>query len=258
MQLIVGSAVLSCRFTPWDEEVIGARSCDVIDLKADTLEDAEAILSEFERWGDENAIAFVQCRIDANSAILRKALNHAGFYFAESSLELSLNNPIALDIRNICRICANLRPHNAMDIKTIKQSAYNDFHHGRILEDVRLPERWGRTRNENWIDTLALPPFKLFVGEHRETTIGFHAERFDEKTGIMHWILTGVNPRTSVYALPLWCAAFERAKILGAKRIETVISAANTKVLNLYNQFPFRIEACLFGFHKQRYRLGDK
>lgn len=258
MQLTVGSATLSCQLTPWDERVLGVKSCDITELRADTFEDTLFVFSEFERWVDEQEIGFVQCRVDANSAILRKALEQSGFYFAESSLVLSFNNPKKFDTTNICRIQAELRlPKNA-ELKAIKRSTRDDFHHGRILEDIRIPSQYGRKRNENWIDALAVSPFTLLVGECRDSTIGFHAERFDEDRSIMHWILTGVNADMSVYALSLWAAAFERAKLLGARRIETTISTANTKVLNLYNQFPFRVETCLFGFHRQRYSLDDK
>ncbi|ALO35130.1 hypothetical protein CMT41_10665 [Colwellia sp. MT41] len=242
---------LTVRLTPWDEKVMGIGTCDVIEFHSSCFNDTYSLLRKLDGWCLRNEISFIQIRVNGNDKISKKALTETGYYFAETSMKLSLMKPANKNISSLDRFSLELVKACEGDLQGFKDIARNDFHHGRLIEDCYVEECKAKNRNENWIDDLAKAPFSLFKGVFRGQNVGFHAEYLNEKENTVSWILTGVSSDYSMFALPLWTAAFKRAQYLNVDKITTMVSSSNTKVLNLYNKFSFNIDECLLGYHKK-------
>jgi len=239
--------------TPWDSRVLNLKTCELKLIFNDEIHSFLLLFDEVNEYLKNTGYQYMQIRCDSNNRDLKHILNSRGYYIAEMSLSLSYANPSKLDLSKINRINVDLdlvtvEETDALDF--FKEIAHQNFHHGRLIEDVNIDEKFGRQRSANWIDDLVATPFSLYKASFRGNLIGFHAERVSEKNNTVNWILTGVSEKYSVYALPLWSAAFKLAQDNNVANISTMISASNTKVLNLYNRFPFRVDGSWYGFHK--------
>ena len=76
------------------------------------------------------------------------------------------------------------------------------------------------------------------------------AYRIEEGTADL--ILGGTRAEQAVLAYPFWSAVLGRLKQEGVRRVETVISAANLGVLNLYARLGFQAHETLVGLHLHR------
>lgn len=249
-----GNQIILCT-TPWDTVVLNKRSCDLKIVHSGDVERFNTLFEEVDLYTTENGYEFIQARFDSNDKDVRRIFQKLGYYIAEISYSMSLTNPSKLDVLSLNRIDVELVPLTSdckSDLETIKRIAHDDFHHGRMIEDININESLARKRSANWIDDLVNEPFSLYKAMFRGRLIGFHAERLNNEGNSVDWILTGVGSKYSVYALPLWCAALKLAQNNKIDIISTMISASNTKVLNLYNRFPFRIDGSLYGYHKLR------
>ena len=245
---------ITLKKTIWDQKVLEKKTCELsLICKSDDVKAICDLLDEAEKYLKSECFEYVQIRCDSNSRLIKSVLHSRNYYVGEMSLSMSFSNPQRFCLDSINRMKVDLEKIDVSDfdsISFIKSVAYSDFHHGRLLEDVFIKESQGRARTANWIDDLLKSPFDLYKATFRGKIIGFHAEKVNHSDKSVGWILTGVASQYSVYAMPLWCAAFELAKKHEVEKITTMISASNTKVLNLYNRFPFRIDGSWFGFHK--------
>lgn len=233
--------------TPWNDAAVKGKSANLIFDQA--KENQEKELLETIKHLKENQYTFIQTRINADNKS-KKTLENVGFRFIEISYELQYKKPHASDIKK--RKSTGLairRPQNDAEIIETKKIAHDDFHFGRLHEDSSLEQSLVRIRNSNWIDTLKLPPNDFYIIEYKGKVIGFHAEKVNSDNNSVDWILTGVSKDYSLVSPYIWQEAFLIAAENNRTYISTVISAANTGVLNIYNAFPFRVTQAHLGYH---------
>lgn len=239
---------IEVRHTPWNDAVLGWRSCEIIDCcpKESIF---ESVLQRAIEFIHSAGYTYVQGRIEHNR-VKRQAIERAGFYFAELSYQLSFHNPCQYKYSDKLRRQILLMPvERQEDIDFIKKTAHDGFHYGRLLEDININIEFARMRTANWIDALLQSPNELLLAKHGSKPIGFHAQRVSSDLNDIDWLLTGTSADCSMLSVPLWHAAFIAAQERHFKCIKTVVSAANVGVLNLYNTFPFRVNKSLCGYH---------
>lgn len=242
------SQYLEVRHTPWNDAVLGWRTCEVIDFCTEAS-DFEFIFQRAMEFINSSGYTYVQARIEHNR-VKRQAVERAGFYFAELSYQLSFHNPCQYKYSNKLRKQILLMPVESQeDINFVKKTARDGFHYGRLLEDININIDFARKRTENWIDTLLQSPNELLLAKHGSKLIGFHAQRASFDHSEIDWLLTGTASDYSMLSVPLWHSAFILAQERKFKCIKTMVSAANVGVLNLYNTFPFRVDRSLCGYH---------
>ncbi|PJK00091.1 hypothetical protein CO615_05365 [Lysobacteraceae bacterium NML75-0749] len=142
-----------------------------------------------------------------------------------------------------------LRPATEDDLAVLQPIAYHDFHHGRFLEDPTIPVEHARKRSFYWVADL-LQQGHLQAAESRGKIIGFHAERLDMEKRHADLILTGTCAAYAMLALPLWTTALSNLSERGIQHCSTLISTANTGVINLYARLGFHFDTALLGFRK--------
>lgn len=243
-----GGTVLRLRRTPWDARALGFGTAELLALPE--VEDAAAreLLAQAEGWCRGQGVRYVIGRAPAAARGWRAALEAAGWACVECSLTLSRTGMGGLpEVPAAMR--PTLRPATAADVPALRRIAHEDFAHGRLLEDPLVDVEAARTRTANWIEELAGDGL-AWTAEARGRVIGFHAERVDAAAGEAELILTGAAASHAVLALPLWTVALEALAARGIGRCRTLVSAANTGVLNLYARLGFQFHDTLFGYRK--------
>ncbi len=82
-------------------------------------------------------------------------------------------------------------------------------------------------------------------------TVGFLIYEIKKDNAVL--VLGGVSDKYRMLAYNFWFDTLQNIKKQGVNNIETVISAANIDVVNLYVFFEFTFKKLLNGYHKIRY-----
>ena len=236
------------RLTPWDERALGMRTAELVRLDVETREAGTAVLEQAELWCAGHGVRYLFGRFDAASAPAKAAVLEGGHAIVECSLTLARNGFNDLPAVPM-RMRPGLREVMDADIAELERIAYDDFHHGRFLEDPAIDPTLAARRRANWIGDLVRQGLAR-TAELGGRVIGFHAERMDLSGQHAELILTGATARYAMLAMPLWIVVLESLRDRGAMSCSTLVSAANTGIVNLYAKLGFRYESTLFGFRK--------
>jgi len=243
-----GTSCITARLTPWDERALGFGTAEITRLDADIVADATHLLDDVHIWARDHDVRYLFGRVDANAHLLRGALQAGGFQFVETSLTVSRNGLGKLP-RVPLGMLPTLRRSVESDVPTLRRIAQEDFGHGRFLEDPAIDEARSRVRTANWIEDLAIGGL-AYTAESRGRIIGFHAERIHADDRRAELLLTGAAAPYAMLAMPLWVTALTSLAERNIERCNTLVSAANTGVVNLYAQLGFQFNSSLTGFRK--------
>lgn len=248
LSLTLANGRLAVRLTPWDERALGYPTAEITALQAGDAAIAMNLLQQAQAWAGARGVRYLFGRVDANGHQLRGALLQAGFQFVETSLAISRS-----DIGNLPAVPRGmqpvLRPALAEDIPLLRRIAHDDFNHGRFLEDPAIDAAHARLRTANWIEDLVNAGL-AYAAESRGHVIGFHAERIHPDGQQAELLLTGAAAPYAMLAMPLWVTALESLAARDIRRCTTLVSAANTGILNLYARLGFQFNSTLAGFRK--------
>lgn len=243
-----GEARLEARLTPWDERALGFATAEITALEADSAGSASHLLAQAEAWAGDLSVRYLFGRVDGNAHLLRCALLAGGFQFVETSLTVSRSG--MGNLPPVPRgMLPTLRPAVANDIPLLRGIAHDDFGHGRFLEDPAIDPARARRRSSNWIEDLVNGGL-AYTAESRGRVIGFHAERVHAGEHRAELLLTGAASPYAMLAVPLWVTALESLAARDIQRCTTLVSAANTGILNLYARLGFQFNTSLTGFRK--------
>ncbi len=243
-----GQGTLAARLTPWDERALGFATAEVTALKVETIEQAAPLLVALEQWCTGQSVRYLFGRIDATQPVAKAALLQHGYAFVETSLTVSRSG--FANLPSVPRgMLPALRPATADDVAKLRRIAAADFAHGRFLEDPAIDPERAALRTANWIEDLVKDEL-AYVAESRGRTIGFHAERVATDNSNVELLLTGATAPYAMLALPLWITALESLGARGVPQCTTLVSAANTGIINLYARLGFHFNSTLFGFRK--------
>jgi ribosomal protein S18 acetylase RimI-like enzyme len=243
-----GDGSVAARLTPWDQLALGFVTAELTTLRAASAEVATALLEQAESWARANNVHYLFGRVPANAYHLRHALSEQGHAMVECSLTLSRDGFAGLPSVPT-RMRPQLRPACRDDLPALQAIANQDFNHGRFLEDPAIAREQAVRRTANWVGDL-FDQGLLQTAESSGRIVGFHAERITSDGRHADLILTGTASRYAMLAVPLWISALEQ---LAKRRIEscaTLVSAANTGIVNLYAKLGFRYDSTLFGYRK--------
>jgi len=232
---------------PFNSQAFGFSSAQLADVAADNEASAAALLEQVDVAVRERGYRHVVLRIPAYHRVLHAALVRAGYYFAESSISLSL---AGLNVRDYSKLAGRVRlvVADSTQLPELVHIASQDFHHGRFLEDPFLDQALARRRHALWLEELAKTG-ELYAALAGDQLVGFHAEH-DLRNGCADLILTGAAQRYSMLAPAIWASALMSLKARDVRTCTTMVSAANLGVLNLYQRLGFRFDETWYGFHR--------
>lgn len=242
-----GDSKLEARLTPWDQRAFGFGTAEVTSVALEGSS-GENCLKALQQWCSEADVSYCFGRHDANDRVTRESLAREGYSTVELSLKLRREGFVGLPVVPK-GMAVMLKASMPEDLGVIREIAFRDFHHGRFLEDPGVPEALARGRTRQWIDALHEQGL-LQTGWSQGGIIGFHAERISDDGRSCDLILTGARQGREVLAMPLWIAALKSLESRGVERCSTLVSAANTGIINLYARLGFTFTQSLHGFRK--------
>lgn len=240
------------RDTPWDARALGRPTFDVVDLTL-AAEGAtgtdDDLFAAFDRACREHGIGLVTARLPADRRPAIARLQAAGFRYVETVLRLRFANLGRFEPPATGRSIA-LRHARADDAEALIAQAAETFRYGRFAEDPAIAPEVNRRRQIDWMEGILAGKADVLVADVGETPGAFMA--FRAENGVADLILGGTRPEQAVLAHPFWSAVLMRLREQGIRRVDTVISAANVAVLNLYARLGFQVRETLVGLHLHR------
>lgn len=237
---------LSWRETPWDARVFLMPTWEIQTFEARTQAGGEELLRQFETQARETHVGLVFTRLLADKALHKRLLGDAGFQHVETSLSVSHKQIQRTDWAKLSRPLPGLEPATDQDWPGLQRLLSESFDHGRFHEDPWLTPGLAQQRYVRWLDDLRTK--EISVWRHHNQVQGVHIQAVTGSSAEL--ILTGVARPVSMLAMPLWVTALTRLKERGIVDCHTLVSAANTGVINLYARLGFHFDNTLFGYHK--------
>lgn len=247
---------LDFRATPWDMRSLGLNAIEVMNLRYHDVSGLDSLLDELLHYCSLNTIDLAYLRVDSADFPAKAALQDAGFKFIETSLKVANPKVQKFDFGKIIpsRFC--LRSPLESEFPQIRQIAHDAFDFSRFHEDYNISKEAARRRYADWIDDMFAQGKNFLVYEAGGAIKSFLVYDCTAE-GTYNLLLAG-SERSQGYLSPFfWSSFLTQLKAENAKRIETVVSAANIPVINLYAQFGFCVEQSLFGFHKYFHKPSD-
>jgi hypothetical protein len=254
MNLSLGGAAggrIVLRDTPWDARALGRPTLDITDLALACENGAGAdddLFAALDAACEERGTALVTARIDAARRQAIARLQAAGFRYVETVLRLRYPNLARFDAAGTRPLA--LRAPVAEDHPALLEQAAATFHFGRFAEDPAIPPEVNRRRQVDWMEGLLAGRATVLVTGPSPRPAAFMA--FTTAEGAADLVLGGMQPDQAVLALPFWTAILLHLIQAGVRRVDTVVSAANVGVANLYARLGFQIRETLVGLHLHR------
>ncbi len=243
-------ARLAIRPTPWDARAFGRPTLDITEaaLAGDpgVADDAE-VVAAFRGLCEEEQAGLVTCRLPAERRAAVARLQALGFRYVETVQTLRFANLARFE--PACRP-APLRIAVAEDHAALVIQAAETFHYGRFAEDPAIPPEVNRARQIDWMEGLLAGRAEIRVTGPSPRPGAFMAFTVAEARADL--VLGGTQPDQAVIALPFWTAIMLHLRERGVRRIDTVVSAANIGVANLYARLGFQLTGTLVGLHLHR------
>ncbi len=254
MGLTLGGAAggrMALRDTPWDARALGRPTLDVTDLDLaceNGTGDDDDLFAALEAACAERGTALVTLRLDAGRRLAIATLQAAGFRYVETVLRLRYPNLARFDGAGT-RPPPLRRPEPEDHAALIAQAA-ETFHFGRFAEDAAIDPEVNRRRQIDWMEGLLAGRAEVLVTGAPPRPGAFMA--FTRTDAAADLVLGGTRPDQAVLALPFWVAILLHLKETGIRRVDTVVSAANLGVANLYARLGFQAHQTLVGLHLHR------
>jgi hypothetical protein len=228
----------SIALLPWDEAIFGF---SVADLRVgpeppkakDVFLFLEALLKFCKRTGSE----LVSARVAASDTALSALLTAGGFVYVDFSLLATLHT---LKPGPPTKAGFTVRRAEAEDHEAIYEICGNAFNFGRYHADPHFPRELANRRYVEWARRALSgsdPGDFVFVLGNPGNVTGFMHVALHENNADLR--LGAVVPGSSL-GFWLYSETLRAAHALGANSVSTGISAANTRVLQLYSGLGFR------------------
>jgi len=248
--LKIGENFLHLRETPWDTEILGFRTNEILEVHYQNQAGLSSLLGEFVAYNQSNEISLTLVRVDSNEKQLRHLLQKFGFYYMETSLVVSLPSISKLDTSKLFPSKFILCKPAGKDFDEIKRIAMESFHYGRFHEDVNIATELACQRNYNWIDNLIAQNEEFLVLKLNDKVCSFMIAHTENN--ITTFILGGSSEEKGFLSPFFWTLCLKHFQENSTKVVRTIISASNIAILNLYMRLGFVVEKTLIGLHWHR------
>jgi hypothetical protein len=228
----------SIALLPWDEAILGFPVADLrLGPEPPKAKDVPLLREALLDFCGRTRSELVSVRVAASHTALIALLLHAGFIYVDFSLLPTLPK---LEPGLLPKPRLGLRQVEPADHDAICQICESAFHFGRYHTDPRFPRELANRRYVQWARRALSgsdPEDRVFVVGKPGNVIGFMHVALHEHNADLR--LGGVVPGSSLGFL-LYAETLRAVHGLGARSVSTVISAANTQVMQVYSALGFR------------------
>jgi len=241
-------AYLEFRETPWDLKSLGLTTREILDIRAGSTGQYLSLIKDFDEACISDRIDLAYVRIPAEELLAKHCLQDCRYRFVETSLKISSAVPSSAGTDGKMRHAMELTTACESDFPQIEEIAETAFNFGRFHEDPLIPGNEAALRYRYWIGEMRQQGCQFLVYRSGSKVISFMSYRLSGNTAEL--ILGGSRQDQGFISVLFWPAVFKYLKEQSVHKVQTVISAANLGVMNLYISFGFRVERTLFGFSK--------
>lgn len=235
------------RYTPWDERVFSRKTFEILSIAFDDEEKVNNALASNNFCDAE----LIYGRFKADDFKVKSALIKNGYIACEVTHRVCLPNLQSYILPELfSRKLLNIDEGNAEDFDTIKQLAFDMFAFSRFHEDPFIDNELANARMSSWVNDLKSQNVKLLVYRDLSGNI-LSFMIYDLIDNVVNLILGGSIKGKELYSPFFWGSVIAHIqKSEPCKRIQTVISAANTGVISLYIKLGFQIFETNIDYHK--------
>mgnify|MGYP003653103811 FL=1 len=239
-KLTANSCFLIHQDNPWDKRSMNKNVSEILEIEG-SGEDLDILLNDYKYYCEQTNKDMSITRVDSEEQGKRDLLLKNGFQMVEISYKISCRRD---------QINNTGSPQGEFTTKCNSQELFslaNDmFSHGRFAEDPMIGKDISNIRYRYWISDMLEGSCKRIFMKKKGVLVGFmFYEQHENEVSLK---LGGVD-RKFVHLVPrFWSHVLSSFGM--ETTINTVISATNTPVLNLYTHFGFKIYQALMGYHK--------
>jgi len=212
--------------TPWDSQILGMPSFEVVTMNATSLQASCVQLGHY--------------TVKVNPLSDKSLLNEYGYYYTDTLIEP-------------CCSRQQFQPQHHAKVSIIEQPELNpllsmcehSFLHGRFHRDFNVSATQADQRYKQWLTQLYDEGCVLGLC-YNGVLAGFIAYR--EGSFLLHTIAPEF--RGQGLAKYFWTCAIEYLFDTGCEKISSSISASNLAVLNLYTSLGFRFRHSIDVYHR--------
>ena len=250
-KVIEGSSEIYFRHTPWDEKSLGIPTAEILEITLENLDDLDIAFIKFEKICSDNKIRFVYTRIDFENKSLRRFLMTRGFYVGETSLQITKTNINKYDLKLPMITLKDLRlsPKRDLVFDSLCEIAKDAFDYGRFHDDPFIDNSLARKRYFNWMHDLMKQDNEIYYFESKGEIMGLHVQKVVNPAAA-ELVFTGAKKGSTGIAVPIWHSVLINLRDRGITEANTLISASNIGVMNLYSFLGFTCKKSLIGLHK--------
>ena len=254
LQLATPRLTMAYARVPWDSAAFGFGVGQILALQViDPAADCAEAFASFERWRDAEAIELVSCRLHHLQLHESMLLESRGFRFIELVYHPRFDTVASFDgVDEGIHVSAA----SEADLPVLEGIARSAFSTGRYELDHRLPATAGRERYASWVrSSLADSTQRVLKAEENGAIVGFFIVETRPDRGC-RWHLTAIANEHQGRGVGkrVWRAMLGLHRAEGITVVDTVVSAHNLAVLNLYAGLGFRLREAEMTFHWLRDR----
>ncbi len=231
----------SAAMVPWDTGTFGFPVA-VYQTAAPQLDPAMRAVfqTHFSSWMQDHGVLLCSCVVPAADSFWRVCLPEAGFNFVDFTLRVSLSTSprVRLPASRVA-----MRPAEAADFPAIEAIAARSFFHGRYHADPLFPNALANRRYLQWIRRALSgtePQDCVFVLGSPGQVMGFHHLTIEGDFSDIRLAAVAPGLKSTTVGVDLYTAALRVLQNLGVRRAASLISCANTAVMNVYSLLSFR------------------
>jgi len=244
----------------WDSEIFGFPVACYQIGQDEPPEEARAEFRErLESWLQRNHVLLCMCAVPANRSRWKASITCLGFSFVDFNLRPTLNG---LQRVKLPESHTALRQAEVEDRPSITDLAGRAFQHGRYHADSRFPQRLADLRYQQWINKALggnHPSDRVYVMGGLGMVEGFYHVTIDGITADLRLAAVVPGLQGTTAGVNLYVGVLHALKGLGIRRATTSVSAANTRVINVYSAlgFSFSNPEVIYHWHSEELcRLG--
>ena len=248
--------LLVWRWTPWDDEVFGLKSTEVleVDVVQELLHDL--IRNFISHCQNELKVTFISFKSSSNNIFLKRVLFETNFYVGSSANTLFLNlknfesDKLPYPVQKV-----SLEHADYKHSKELEDLSYHSFKHSKFHEDPFICNQKANLRIKQWVKVL-IEENETLIHKVKNEIVCFLSYKKTEDH--VHLILGGTKNGFGVYAVRFWVNCLNFLKTDRVSSISTDVSSANMDIMNLYFFLGFAIQKNYLVYHWQPKQLNKK
>ncbi len=243
------AGVLQHRDTPWDTNSLGVRTNEIVSLEYANMENLRELVQKYLAYIELQGILFSYCRLSSEITAAHSVLQENGFYYAETSIELTKTNLQRESFkRGDRRLLKLILLKEENDIIQVRDIAYRAFDYSRFHDDPHVKIEKARSRFYSWIDDLIRQGSEIVIYKTNDTVHGFMAVFIDGDTARL--MLGGSDVGKGFMSLYLWKSVLFNLQQRGIRSVTGLISVRNISIFNMYISLGFTVKQVFNGFHR--------